>query len=192
VMTQDAQKTIAGYLADMSALLSHIESSVKRQLGAQDVDRTPAAHRVVSDLHRTVQAQQKSVKDRLDAFEPGGAEGAKSAASNLLGAIVGFYDKLRSDTVSRMLRDDYTALSLASICYGMLHTSALALNDEETAQLAIDNQAEINRLIIELSRIVPEAVVADLSSEHSETDAFAAGQAAMNIRNAWTVETTNV
>ncbi len=190
--TDDAQKTIAGYLADMTALLNHIESSVKRQVDTQDVKRAPTAHRVVVALHSALQTQIAGVSSRLDTLDAGGAKSAKSAASNLLGAIAGFYDTLRSDTASRMLRDDYTALSLASICYGMLHTTALALNDDETAQLAIDNQATLNRFIIELSRVVPEAVVADLSPDHPETDASAAARATENIRRAWTVETAEV
>jgi len=103
----------------------------------------------------------------------------------VLGAIAGVYDKVRKDTASRALRDDYTALSLASVSYGMLHTTALGLSQGTVAELAKNNMEEINSLIMELGLAMPRVVLKELSFEGYSVDTGAADLAVKNLEETW-------
>ena len=90
---------------------------------------------------------------------------AKAAVATALGAFAGLYDKVRKDPVSRMLRDDYTALNMASFSYTMLHTTALAFHDEPVASLALKHLQDLTPLIMHLNEVVPHVVVKELQDE---------------------------
>src|SRR5690606_25725665 len=48
----------------------------------------------------------------------------------------GIIDKLRHDTAAKAIRDDYTAFNHVAIAYTMLHTTAMALHDNQTMSFA--------------------------------------------------------
>lgn len=103
----------------------------------------------------------------------------------MLGAIAGVYDKVRKDTASRALRDDYTALSLASISYGMLHATALGLTQGTVAELARHHLEEINSLIMELGLTLPRIVLKELALEGYPVETGAADRAVKNLEESW-------
>ena len=61
-----------------------------------------------------------------------------------------------------MLREDYTALSLAAIRYHMLHTTGLALQDQAMADLALRHLKDWTPIIVEISQAVHPVVVQEL------------------------------
>jgi hypothetical protein len=84
-----------------------------------------------------------------------------------------------------MLRDDYTALSLASMGYTMLHTTGLALRDQTTADLALRNLNHYTDIIMELAELIPQAVVDDLRDEVGMVNEAAAQEARRNTQRTW-------
>ena len=128
------RQTIADYVSDMAALESHIEEALDRQL--IEVKDDPDASAAVRDFHDMV----KQHRDRLKALEEetGKTIGTpiKEVGAALMGKAAGIIDLLRSEGISKGLRDDYAAFSLAAISYSMLHTTATALGDSRVASLA--------------------------------------------------------
>ncbi len=118
---QKHEKTIADYVGDMVALESHIEEALDRQL--TEVRDDPEAATAVQRFHDTV----KQHRDTLIALQEdiGSTPGnpIKAAGAALLGKAAGVIDLVRTEGISKSLRDDYTAFSLAAISYSMLYTT---------------------------------------------------------------------
>jgi hypothetical protein len=88
--------------------------------------------------------------------------------SELLGKAAGMIDKVRNNSVSKALRDDYTAYNHVAIAYTMLHTTSMALEDDATMRFAEEGLRTYARLVQELNHTIPAAVVHDLTtSEHA-------------------------
>jgi hypothetical protein len=74
-------------------------------------------------------------------------------------------DLIRTEGLPKNLRDDYTALSLASIGYVMLHTTATALDDTEVAEVGRQHFADYAEALTVLHGLIPGAVVRYLKEE---------------------------
>jgi hypothetical protein len=101
------------------------------------------------------------------------------------GVVAGLYDKVRKHPISRLLRDDYTALSLAATAYSMLYTTGLAIRELPIANVALRHLQELTPLVMELSRILPAAVVKELAEDDSNIDQTILGLAQENTLKAW-------
>src|SRR4030095_2940259 len=86
----------------------------------------------------------------------------KELVTTVTGFLAGIYDKVRSDSVSRMLRDDFAALHFVYVCQTMFITTAEACADRETAQLVREQQHDLPPLILRFGDCIPAAVVTDL------------------------------
>jgi hypothetical protein len=112
--------------------------------------------------------------------------GIKNAVSAVLGSGGAVVDKMRvRGRVSKILRDDQTALSLLSVSYELLHTTALALNDTNTAQIAQQHLTELTPLVMELSNCVPAVVINELRQDGLPVNTGAIDQAREAHRRAW-------
>ena len=155
--------TISDWLGDIVALESHVEEAMDRQLDLTSDDAALTA--AVQRFHDTV----RESKHRAEAYQQqyGSTAGNPiiKAGSNLLGKAAGMVDKMRHDSVSKALRDDYTAYNHVAIAYTMLHTTAMALDDGATQQFAEEGMTRYARMVQELNHLIPEAVVQDLRQE---------------------------
>jgi hypothetical protein len=183
---KDNKEALRPYVADMLAVEKHILEAVERQRNDDDVKQFPEALQLVGRVESMLKSHVQSLEGQLQGAPGGGAAGAvKEALTGVVGAIAGVYDKVRKETASRALRDDYTALSLASISYGMLHTTALGLLQGTVAELAKSNLEEVNSLIMELGLVMPRIVLKELSFEGYSIDTGAADQAVKNLEESW-------
>lgn len=89
------------------------------------------------------------------------------------------------DTASQALRDDYTALSLASVSYGMLHATTLGLTQGTVAELARHHLEEINSLIMELGLPLLRVVLKELAFEGYSVETGVAERAVRNLEETW-------
>ncbi len=78
-------------------------------------------------------------------------------------------------------------LNLAAIGYTMLHTAALAMDDVVTAELALGHLSELTPLVMEVSKVMPSAVVNDLIREVTVANPDAAAPALRNTQQAWRI-----
>jgi ferritin-like metal-binding protein YciE len=182
----DRAEMIQGYVNDMLAVEREAHAVIRRQKHDATVKQFGAASRVIDRIEDTLDRHIAELERTLKTL--GGNESLlKKAVGTALGAVGGIYDKVRSDDrVSRMLRDDYTALSFAIVCYEMLHTTALAAGDATVAEVALRHMRDYAPLVIEVTDVLPQVLTDELAAEGKiPVDPVAAREAARNARAAW-------
>jgi ferritin-like metal-binding protein YciE len=177
------QQTIADYVSDMAALESHIEEALDRQL--TEVKDDPVALAAVRDFHDMV----KQHRDTLKAMEgeTGKTIGTpiKEAGAALIGKAAGIIDLVRTEGISKGLRDDYAAFSLAAISYSMLHTTATALGDGRVASLAERHLRGHADAIMRINEIMPEVVIRELKKDGHRADNAAVEATRQAVLRSW-------
>jgi hypothetical protein len=163
-VARDKNEAINSYLGDMLSLEDHIEKAIRGQL--QDLKDYPDVLGELKEIHRKVEHHISDLRELTERRNAGGVITAvKRAGSAVAGAAAGLLDLIRTEGLPKNLRDDYTALSLATVGYEMLYTTALALDDREVAELAQVNFSDYARAVIRLNNIIPGAVLGFLKSE---------------------------
>jgi ferritin-like metal-binding protein YciE len=162
------RQTIADYVSDMAALESHIEEALDRQLIEFQDD--PVALAATRDFHDTVKQHRDTLKAMEE--ETGKTIGTpiKEAGATLIGKAAGIINLLRTEGISKGLRDDYAAFSLAAISYSMLHTTATALGDGRVASLAERHLRDHADAIMRINDIMPGVVTRELEKDGHRAD----------------------
>ncbi|RYD85364.1 MAG: hypothetical protein EOP84_02760 [Verrucomicrobiaceae bacterium] len=176
------------YVNDMVALEKHILEAVERQQQDERVQQEPEVKELVDRIHTVLRAHILTMENHAAAVGEQFGSTVKDAVSSVAGVVAGLYDKVRKHPISRLLRDDYTALSLASTAYSMLYTTGLAIRELPIANVALRHLQELTPLIMELSRVIPVAVVKELAQDDPDIDQTILPVAVENIRNAWNPE----
>lgn len=190
---KDSREYLRPYLADMAAVEKHILEAVERQAKDDGFKKLPQALQLVSRIEGTLRSHVQALESQLEKLPGGGVAGAvKGTVTGVLGVFAGLYDKVRSETASRGLRDDYTALNLAAVSYTMLHTSALALGEPATADLALRNLKDLAPLIMQLNEAIPEVVVRELVEQGKPFDASIVQRAVRSTQEAWSATAATV
>ena len=189
----DRQYLLNQYATDMTGLTDHIATAIGHQRDSSATDGYPELNGLLDRILSTLKAQNSALEAYNQKTDGGGAlEAAKEAFLGVLGEAAGLIDRLRqTDTVSRMVRDDYTALSLAAVSYHMLHTTALGLKDQDLADLALRHLGEITPLLVELSKTVCTVVAHELNEEDRIIDPTVADEAIRNTQRMWSSEHAN-
>jgi ferritin-like metal-binding protein YciE len=177
------QQTIADYVSDMAALESHIEEALDRQL--IEVKDDPVAMAAVQDFHDMVKQHRDTLKAMEE--ETGKTIGTpiKEAGAALIGKAAGIIDLLRTEGISKSLRDDYAAFSLAAISYSMLHTTATALGDNRVASLAERHLRDQANAIMRINDIMPGVVTRELEKDGHRADNSAVGATHEAVLRSW-------
>jgi hypothetical protein len=179
-------ETLQQYVSDMIGVEEHIGSAVKRQAEDSEVAKSsPQAARLVQNIARLTERHEQELKRHLESIGGDPAGGIKEVATAAMGAVAGMYDKVRSEKVSKMLRDDYTALNLAAVSYTMLHTTGLAAQDQATASLALRHLKDYVPIIMELNQVIPGTVVDELKDDGIVAGDTNVQQAIRNTQEAW-------
>ena len=160
-LTGKKHDIVTKYLADMIAVEGHIYQAIDKQV--KETQDEPDVNPKLREIRDGLERHVNNLRSRLDALGGQATSPIKEAGASLLGVAAGVVDKLRAEEISKDFRDNYTALSLSSISYVMLITTCLACNDTETADLATENLRENARFVMDIGRLVPYAVVRDLS-----------------------------
>jgi ferritin-like metal-binding protein YciE len=163
-VARDKNEAINSYIGDMLALEDHIEKAIKGQLA--DLKDYPDVVTELRQIHHQVEHHIADLRALSDRRKAGGvAETVKRAGSAVAGAAAGLVDLVRSEGLPKNLRDDYTAFNLANIGYLMLHTTALALGDQEVSDLGRQHFRDYAEAILRFDALVPAAVVRYLQEE---------------------------
>ena len=163
-MARDRAEALNSYITDMLALEEHIEKAIKGQI--KDLKDDPEFVREIQTINRTVEHHISDLNGLVDRRNAGGAVDAiKKVGSNIAGLGAAAIDLVRTEGMPKNLRDDYTAFSLATISYVMLHTTALATGDREVSDLARQHFMDYAQVVTRLNQIVPAAVLRLLQRE---------------------------
>ena len=167
------RKTIGDYVGDLVALESHIEEALDRQLPlAKDL---PVAREAIQRFHDAVRGSRDAIKQFQEQRGDTAQKPIVQAGAALLGKAAGLIDKLRTEGVSKALRDDYTAFNHAAISYTMLHATALALGDQAAAQQAERGLKAYAGMVQEINHLIGDVTIEELRRDkHEIVDAQAA------------------
>jgi ferritin-like metal-binding protein YciE len=163
-VARDKNEAINSYITDMLALEDHIEKALRGQL--EDLEDYPEVMRELKQIHQKVQHHISDLRNLSERRAAGGpADIIKRAGSAVLGLGAAAIDLVRREGLPKNLRDDYTAFSLATIGYVMLHTTGLGLDDREVAELARQHFADYAEAVTRLHNIIPAAVIRFLKED---------------------------
>jgi ferritin-like metal-binding protein YciE len=177
------------YISDSLALEKHLFEAFDRQSNDSKVADHSQAKPLIEQLRHASRGHIQQLEPHLRALGGHATSVVKEAITTALGLAAGIVDKVRPFTVSKMLRDDYTALSMAAISYTMLHSTALALRDTSTAELARKHLEDWTPLIVQLSEVIPFVVIRELEQDSLPIDGNAAAEALKNTHHAWSRDT---
>jgi ferritin-like metal-binding protein YciE len=181
----DEKHSLQAYVSDLLALMKHIEVPIDRQLKSGDSADYADAIAIMRDIRSTTAAQRMALEAHLERLGGHPATGIKSAWSALLGVGAAAVGSVRKTKVSKNLRDDYTALALASISYTMLHATAMGLGDESTADLAQRHLEQTATLVVRISKTIPVVVLQELRDDGQAVQVSAADVSAKLTHAAW-------
>ena len=181
----ERQDSLQQYVSDMLAVERHMLPAFENQSKDDRFARHPEARRLVNRVEATINSHINGLKQHLENLGGDAASPVKSAVTAALGAAAAVIENVRTDPVSKNLRDDYTVLNLAAISYTMLHTTGRALMDDQTADLALSYLMDYTPLITEINEIIPEVVVSELRDETEVLDTSAAERAIEHTQQAW-------
>ena len=164
-MQEDTRKYIAKYVEDLHSLVGHGLQPVSHQVHeAADRDH-PDAARLIVDIQQTLREHERLLEQRMEALGTSPTTGVQDAAAAVAGGVAGVYNQVRTEAVSKSVRDDYTFLSNCSISWMMLLTTARSLGDHDTEELAEQGYRDCARLVMEIDRVMPSLVVEELKQD---------------------------
>ena len=176
---------IPAYLGDMLALERHIREPLSRQLEIEETAAYGDAREIIAATKRLADTHIEALEMHLDLAGGDPGEALKSAWGQMLGAGATLIDSLRKTKVSKNLRDDFAALSLANVSYTMLHATALGLGDEDTAILAKRHLEDYAAIVVQISKAIPAVVLQELRDTGERVMITATALAERNATEAW-------
>jgi len=183
---KDSLKT---YTSDLLALESHFLNAVKKQKSSESI-KDEIVIDLLHELDKMVSKNTKELESYLESTEGKTNSDIKSKLASFAGSVAGLIDNARSDTVSKIVRDNYTALSMITVGYTMLHTLALANDDESLAEISENHLKECTNMVTEISKVVPLAVANELIDDKDKAEEI--GQRALhNTQQAWKPDVVN-
>ncbi len=181
---------IQKHLSDQIGLERHILEAIERQREDEKLREEVEANKLVIQIERTLNQHVTALESLAEAYDAQVESVVKKAVTELLGVAAGLYDKVRDHKVSRMLRDDYTALSLAAMGYTAFHTFGLGIKEERIANLALSHLKDLTPLLVELSKVLPVMVAKEGKEEYDFAFDHEVGTLAVsNTQEAWSTET---
>lgn len=158
------KEKLQDYTTDLYALLKHTQKVVKTQKSSSKVTNSKAVD-LLHDIDVALTNQLNEFDAMDDLLNEGTVTTVKEKLATVAGSLAGLMDTQREDSVSKMLRDDYTALSMIASGYTMLHTAALGAGEDKLAEFTTTSLTTIAALITETSRIMPHIVANELDVE---------------------------
>jgi hypothetical protein len=165
------QQTIADYFGDLVALETHIHNALNHQLKL--AEGNPDAGPLVKEFHDTASSHLEALRAAQAGVGSTAGNPVIAVGSAFLGKVAGLIDMIRTESISKALRDDYTAMSLAAISYGMFHATASALGDAKTSDLAMKHLTDYASAVQKISRSIADVVVSELANDGHQVDAGA-------------------
>jgi ferritin-like metal-binding protein YciE len=178
----DRNETLSTYVGDMLAVEKHLLEAFEKQLSLAEgnPDALTVVRQLVDSTQSRVSALEALDKTNFGDDNKGIANTVKTAVSGLLGVAAGIIDYVRPQSLSKALRDSYTATNLAVIGYVMLQTTGIALNDTATATLAEKHLQDTVKNAQAIANIMPSLVVKDLSDDVGAVESSAATDVTSN------------
>lgn len=175
------KETLKTYTTDLLTLIKHTHKAVKTQQTSSKLNN-PKASDLLHNIDLALAEQLEQLREMEDLINDGTKSTIKKSLASFTGAIAGAIDTQRNEAVSKMLRDDYTALGMIATGYTMLHTAALGDENEDLADFTKESLTRIAALITQTSEVIPHIVADELDISD------VAEQAEANTQECWNPE----
>lgn len=179
------QEILVKYLTDMYSLEKHLLLPLKSQASDEDFGAFPEARSLVQQLHLRTENSINALEIQIKGLGGDARGGFKTAVTTAAGAVAAAVNEGRTHAITKKLRDDYTALSLVSIGYELLHATGNALGSEQVASLALTHLREVAGFIMSLSQVIIPVAVEELTRTNPEANTKTIVPTQVNIREAW-------
>jgi hypothetical protein len=146
----------------------------------------------VRDFHDLVRGQLKTLQDLQPDVGTTAGNPIIAVGTAIVGKAAGLVDLVRTEAISKALRDDYTAFGLATISYAMFHATATALGDHALADVAKRHLTGYAGATQRISDIIADVVVSELAKDDHTVDGSAAAATTAMIHKAWTGDSASV
>lgn len=176
------EEKLRDYSTDLYTLIKHTHKAVKTQQTSSKLTNEKAST-LLHDIDLALSNQVKSIDTMEGLLKSGTKSTIKETFVAFTGAIAGALETQRNDAVSKMLRDDYTALSMVASGYTMLHTAALGAENQELANFTKESLTQIAGLITRTSEVIPVVVAKELDIENVAEEAVSNTQECWNPEN---------
>lgn len=182
--SKDPIEALNSYVTDMLALEQHIKKAIDGQI--EDLKDYPAVTSELRSINGTIEGHISTLEGLAkNKGGKGPADLLKQAGSAVLGLGAAAVDLVRNEGLPKNLRDDYTACSLATIGYVMLHTTALSLGDRQVGDVAHRHLSDYARIVMNLHNIIPAATIKFLQEDGLPATDSALPEIARNIEEVW-------
>jgi len=183
------QSSLQKYTSDLLALENHFMNALKKQKTSEQI-KDEKVIELLHELDKMTSSHVTSLEHHVDRLGGELKSDIKTKIASFAGSLAGLIDAARTDTMSKMLRDDYTALSMITIGYTMLHTHALSEDDELLAELTKENLTNCTTMITEISKVVPLAVAREVTDDADRAEDIG-NMALNNTQAAWKPDVVN-
>ncbi|MDZ7717573.1 MAG: hypothetical protein U5K72_01985 [Balneolaceae bacterium] len=175
-----SNKVIENYTTDLYELIKHTQTVIRTQKNSDKL-MNPKAVDLLHDIDMALTNQINSLED-MGILNSGTKKTVKDKLAKATGKIAGLVDSARDDAASKMIRDDYTALSMIASGYTMLHTTALSEDNDNLATFTQESLTRIAQLITDTSTVLPHIVAEEMDASDI------ADKAEENTQKAWKPE----
>lgn len=190
-MSSDRAESIRKHVSDMLAAERHILEAIERQRSDDRARDHVEANKVLIEIERVLKRHVSKLEALAEEYGATGQSTLKKALTGVFGAAAGIYDQVREHPLSRELRDNYTALGLASMSYTAMHTFGLAIQEKKVADLALNHLKELTPLMVEISKVLPKVTAEEVAEENDfHVDQSVVDQAVRNTQDAWKPKVT--
>lgn len=178
-------QNLATYVSDMLALEEHIRIPLAAQTADRDFAEYPGARELLAETYEICMRHIADLKSALSDVGGDPAGGLKVTVTSIEGWFASAIDAMRKTKVAKALRDDYTALSLCTVSYGMLVTTAYAFENVDISTLAQRHLGDYAETVMKLSDALPDVVLRDLQEAGLDAARVAAEESRAAIHAAW-------
>lgn len=162
----DTSRLLSDYLSDVLGLEQRILSVVAQHVAGVDDTYLPSVTTLLKQTRTVLEQHTDTLQQEIKQLTSGHTTAElKQTIGTLVGTTTGWLERVSSDSVSGVLRDTYTAMSLASISYAALHAVAHARQQPRIADIAAQHIADYRPLQSDLQSQLPHVVVRELYAQ---------------------------
>ena len=180
------EQVLEHQLREQLALEEHLCRTIEEQITGIDEVSFADAKNLLRKTSLVLATHFASLNALLDRVEQTALTARNLVvAGNGVGPVTAMEREQKKRQISKILRDDYSALNLVTMSNALLHTTALALESGEVAALALKHLENLAPLVVQMGALVPEVVARELHAESSTIDLSVAKTALKNMQLAW-------
>lgn len=182
--TDKRNELLVTYTSDVHALVTHGIDVIARQRKNLEKVSHADAKTALAEFERALTTQKQNLDARIKHLGGTPAQPVKDAVSAVAGVAAGLINAVRPSETAKSMRDDHTFFSQLGVAWLMLHTTAAALGDVDTALLAERCYAETARCVIRVDAILPKIIVEEIRESISQVS-DATEKTRQMVRKAW-------